>query len=345
MEQAIEPNFKKSFWALISRWHSENGFRYPWREAPTPYSILVSELMLQQTQAETVIPYFLAWMERFPNWRSLAEAPEKEVLRAWEGLGYYSRARNLHKIAQWVYFEKKGELPSEPKELLKLPGIGPYTANAVASLAFGRKVPALDGNVIRVIARLMAIDQPVHRRETIRKIFTLATSLMPEDIEASYYNSALMDFGRAICRPKHPKCKLCVLKEICKAKQPGLLAIRPKVTIEEKEEKIAIIREKNRFWMQQESFGKKRYCGLWVFPLFDPEFMEQKAMLFSLRYSFTRYRIFLEAYEASWNKRGLKTQPLKGEWVEEKNVLSLPLPAPHRKIWLQLVAKKPSDRQ
>ncbi|QSR87000.1 A/G-specific adenine glycosylase [Candidatus Methylacidiphilum infernorum] len=341
---SIEPNFKKKFWKFLSRWYGENGFKYPWRKSPTPYSVLVSEFMLQQTQAETVVPYFLAWMEKFPDWESLAKAQEKEVLRAWEGLGYYSRARNLHRIAVMLYHERKGELPSDPEELMKFPGIGPYTANAVASLAFGRKTPALDGNVIRVMARLMNINQPIHKKETIRTIFQVVDSLMQGEAEASLFNSALMDFGRAVCKPKYPRCFACVLKEMCKAKQPELLPLRTKIEIEEKKEKIAIIREDDRFWLQQANSNQNRYRGLWLFPYFDPDVMEEKAPLFFLRHSFTRYKILLEVCEASWNKERLKMMPIEGQWVKKKEIFSLPLPSPHRKIWLQLLSKDETNK-
>ncbi len=183
--------------------------------------------MLQQTQAKTVIAYYLKWMERFGDWEKLANASEGEVLKAWEGLGYYARARNLHKIAAIVFFEKKGILLSEPTELLKLPGIGLYTANAIASLAFGKKTVALDANGIRVLVRLLSIHQPINKAGALKELSRIAMNLLSEDNDFSLFNSALMDFGRAVCKPLAPKCMICPLKEICQAEQPEQLPRRP----------------------------------------------------------------------------------------------------------------------
>jgi A/G-specific adenine glycosylase len=182
--------------------------------------------MLQQTRVETVIPYFEKWMELFPNIEDLAEASEQEVLNAWEGLGYYSRARNLHKAAKIVVNEYKGRLPRDLKSLRKLPGIGRYTVGAIASIAFNMDEPTLDGNLRRVFARLFDVSEPADSTNGEKILWELAREQLPKG-KAGDYNQALMDLGATICLPKNPRCLICPLMGICKAQINGTQSKRP----------------------------------------------------------------------------------------------------------------------
>ena len=193
----------------------------PWRSERTPYRVLVSEFMLQQTRVETVIPYYRRWLRRFPGWDALAGAGEDEVLREWKGLGYYRRARNLHRAARVVRERFGGELPEEPSELRELPGVGEYTAGAVASIAFGRAVPAVDGNVRRVLCRLFDLEAPTAgrlREEAAR----LVDPGRPGD-----FNEAMMELGATVCTPRSPGCGGCPVRGWCRARVAGTVAERP----------------------------------------------------------------------------------------------------------------------
>jgi len=193
----------------------------PWRGEPTPYQTWVSEVMLQQTRVETVVPYYERWMRRFPDVAALADAPEDDVLRAWEGLGYYSRARNLHRAARVVRERFDGRLPDDADALRELPGVGEYTAGAVASIAFGRAEPAVDGNVKRVLSRLLDLESP-----TARELRDAAGALVPPDRPGDF-NQALMELGALICTPRSPSCHDCPLADHCLARQRGTVALRP----------------------------------------------------------------------------------------------------------------------
>ncbi|MEZ4768631.1 MAG: A/G-specific adenine glycosylase [Caldilineales bacterium] len=202
----------------------------PWRAEPRePYAVWVSEIMLQQTQVATVIPYYERWMQRFPTVEALAAADQSEVLKAWEGLGYYSRARNLHKAARRVVAEHGGRLPVDRKALLALPGIGRYTAGAILSIAFGQRAALLDGNVKRVLARLYDIDADVGRSATETRLWHLAEALV-EAVEphmAGPLNEALMELGATVCMPQSPRCVACPLHALCLARQRGTQEERP----------------------------------------------------------------------------------------------------------------------
>lgn len=188
----------------------------PWREDRTPYRVWISELMLQQTRVDQVIPYFIRFMERFPSLQSLAEADQEEVLKQWEGLGYYSRARNLHKAAQYIQNDLNGQFPDTAATLIKLPGVGPYTAAAIASLAFNEDAAVLDGNVIRVLSRLYAYTQDTRTTAAKKELQHIADALLIKR-QAGVFNEAMMELGATICTPRSPKCAECPIKKRCKA--------------------------------------------------------------------------------------------------------------------------------
>lgn len=207
-------------------WYRENKRTLPWRDHPDPYAVWVSEIMLQQTRVETVIDYFTRWMTAFPTVEDLAQADEQEVLNLWEGLGYYSRARNLHKAARLVVDEYNAQLPEDAKTLQKIPGIGRYTAAAIASMAFGRDVAALDGNIRRVYTRLFDIAEPIGVTKTEKLLWEMAEELLPQG-SAGDYNQALMDLGALLCTSKSPSCDVCPLREDCKAYAAETVDLRP----------------------------------------------------------------------------------------------------------------------
>ena len=222
-EDTPEP---QSIAAPLLLWYQRHARSLPWRDHPTPYRVWVSEIMLQQTRVDTVIPYFEKWMEAFPTLEALANASEQEVLRAWEGLGYYSRARNLHRAARQVAADYHGQLPVTPAALERLPGIGRYTAGAIASIAFGADAPALDGNIRRVLARVFNVTLPARSPKGERLLWDLARRSLPPG-QASRFNQAIMDLGSMVCTPRSPTCLLCPLVQLCKAHTLGVQEERP----------------------------------------------------------------------------------------------------------------------
>jgi A/G-specific adenine glycosylase len=215
-----------SFGSQLLAWYETNARELPWRSMRSPYRTWVSEIMLQQTQVETVIPYFHRWMARFPDIASLAAAELQEVLSFWEGLGYYSRARNLHRSARIIMEKFDGNLPHTISELRDLPGIGPYTAAAIASIAFDVDVAAVDGNIRRVLSRVFDIRVPARSPEGERHLWSLAEKHLPAG-KASAYNQALMDLGAVICTPKSPDCGICPIETYCQARTLGVQEERP----------------------------------------------------------------------------------------------------------------------
>ncbi|GAX91303.1 A/G-specific adenine glycosylase [Effusibacillus lacus] len=205
----------------LLRWYMENKRDLPWRRTKDPYKIWVSEVMLQQTRVETVIPYWNRFMERYPTVEALATAPEEEVLKLWEGLGYYSRVRNLQTAVREVHANYGGRVPDTLEEISSLSGVGPYTAGAVLSIAYNVPVPAVDGNVFRVLSRLFLIEDDVSKPAARRKFESLAEFLIPPG-EASNFNQSLMELGAKVCIPKYPRCPECPLQEVCRAHAEGM---------------------------------------------------------------------------------------------------------------------------
>lgn len=249
-------------------WYTVNARDLPWRSAMSPYRTWVSEIMLQQTQVDTVIPYFHRWMARFPDIHTLAAADEQEVLSAWEGLGYYSRARNLHTAAQQVVSKYDGQLPATSADLQQLPGIGVYTAGAIASIAFGEDVPAIDGNIRRVFARLFNVSVPARSTEGEALLGALAREHLPPG-RAGEFNQALMDLGALICKPKDPACERCPIADTCQARQLGIQDQRPVRLPTKKTPHLtvtaAVIRQNGQVLLAQRP-SDGLLGGLWEFP-------------------------------------------------------------------------------
>jgi len=207
-------------------WYDVEARDLPWRRADDPYAILVSEFMLQQTRVETVLSYYGRFLDRFPTIEDLAAASIDDVLKGWEGLGYYRRAHNLHRAARIVERDRGGRIPTTAEELRSLPGVGPYTAAAIASIAFGLDEPVLDGNVVRVLARLYRVEGDPAKATTRRKLRRTAEGLLPRS-EASRFNQALMDLGARICLPRSPRCHECPVAGQCAAHHTGQEVLYP----------------------------------------------------------------------------------------------------------------------
>lgn len=249
-------------------WYAAHGRRLPWRGVRDPYWVWVSEIMLQQTQVETVRPYYRRWLRRFPNVKALAAAPLQDVLAAWEGLGYYSRARNLHRAAQTVVRDYAGRLPRTVDALRALPGIGRYTAAAIASIAFGADVAVLDGNVKRVLARVSNYTGDVKTPRGETHLWTLAQSLLPPG-RAGDYNQALMDLGATVCTPRAPACPVCPLRDACQAQRLGVQGERPvsakRAPSPHQVLAVGVVRKTGRVLLVQRPAGGL-LGGLWGFP-------------------------------------------------------------------------------
>ena len=206
--------------ALIS-WFEKNHRQMPWRETINPYYTWISEVMLQQTRVDTVIPYFLRFIDKFPTVKQLAKADEEEVLRLWAGLGYYSRAKNIHRGAKLICEVYDGKIPENQKELLKIPGIGSYTAGAILSIAYGKPAAAVDGNVMRVFSRLFLVYADISEGSTKKEMEKLGEAVVSAN-NPSAFNQGLMELGALICTPNSPKCSSCPLSFICRARRAGV---------------------------------------------------------------------------------------------------------------------------
>lgn len=205
-----------SFSTRLLEWYAAEGRNLPWRETLDPYVVWVTEIILQQTRIDQGIDYYFRFLEAFPDVLTLAAAPEDQVLRLWQGLGYYSRARNLHRAAREIVEERDGQLPGSYAEWLKIPGVGPYTAAAIASIAFGEPVPALDGNVYRVLARVFGIDESTEKGPGKKVFLEVASGLIDQE-DPGAFNQAMMDFGATVCKPSAPACHDCIFNRECLA--------------------------------------------------------------------------------------------------------------------------------
>ena len=336
----------------IEKWFRRHQRDLPWRHDPSPYTVWVSEVMLQQTRVEVVIPYFLRWIERFPTLTSLAQGTEDEVIKLWEGLGYYSRARNLYRGAQEVEKKYGGVLPIERDQLLQIKGIGPYTAGAILSFAFHKKAAALDGNVVRVIARYTAFTQDVSKGE--KELRQRVEDVLPEK-NPQVVMEGLIELGALVCQ-KRPKCSLCPLEEGCLAKKKGVEELLPKLpkrreTIELKRF-VACIEREGSFLLKKNGKGEIME-GLWEFPYIEqPDNLKRDSQqqiedLFGIKlalkkalpqhkHSFTRYRVVLFPNHFTTTA----TTVIGYEWVSKKGFTEIPFSSGHFKISRDLLKEE-----
>jgi A/G-specific adenine glycosylase len=340
--------------ALIA-WFSEHQADLPWRHTRDPYTVWLSEIMLQQTQVAAVIGYYERFVARFPSVEALANASLDEVLKSWEGLGYYSRARNLHRTAKIVAAEHGGKFPDTVEGLIKLPGIGRYTAGAIASLAFGVDAPLLDGNVIRVLSRLFNIEEDVTQPETLRKLWALAEEILPSG-QAALWNEGLMELGRVICTPRSPDCLRCPMNEHCQAYKLGVQEQRPVKTPKAKtphyDVTAGVIRRADGKILIAQRPVDKMLGGLWEFPggkrhegeslpdclrrEIDEELRIEIAVghqIATVRHGYTHFSITLYAFEC----RHIGGEPqaigcAAFAWVSEDQLDAYAFPVTDRKI-------------
>ncbi|MFN3653437.1 MAG: A/G-specific adenine glycosylase [Armatimonadota bacterium] len=353
LEEAFPPDRRERIRTELLAWFQREQRDLPWRRDPSPYAVWVSEMMLQQTQVATVIPYYERWMARFPTLESLAAADEQEVLHAWQGLGYYSRARNLLRGAREVVERLAGVLPRDPAALRALPGIGPYTAGAIASIAYNVPAPIVDGNVIRVLTRLGALRGDPQRAPLKQQLWRLAELLVPRE-SARDFNPALMELGATVCVPVNPRCGRCPVAAECDARRLGVAAELPETAPRPEPTPVrmaaAVVRRENRLLLVQLPPDAPRWAGMWQFPNVELEPDERpeagaeraarlragvaavpKQRLAVIRHGVTRFRITLEA----WECEAAEGSPEPGElaaWIAPEQLGDYPLPAAHRRI-------------
>ncbi|MCH8854568.1 MAG: A/G-specific adenine glycosylase [Planctomycetes bacterium] len=253
----------------LLRWYDRNRRDLPWRRNPrNAYQQWLAEIMLQQTQVATVVPYFRRFIKQFPTVRRLADAPLDDVLRLWAGLGYYARARNLHKCARIVAREHSGRFPDTVEGLSALPGIGRYTAGAIASIAFGRRAPILDGNVKRVLSRMFQIESDIRQNETVDHLWTLAEAILPRK-RCGDFNQSLMELGATLCLPRNPKCPDCPVSGICSAHAAGVVDEVPRTkrrpAPKEVQVVVAAVRRNGKFLIRRRKTDSL-WGGMWELP-------------------------------------------------------------------------------
>ncbi|NDI35147.1 A/G-specific adenine glycosylase [Chengkuizengella sediminis] len=263
---------KQVFVQELLNWFRENKRDLPWRKHKNPYYIWISEIMLQQTRVDTVIPYFENFIDKFPTIETLADAPEDDVLKAWEGLGYYSRARNLHSAVKEVKASYGSVVPDSPKDISSLKGVGPYTAGAVLSIAYDKPEPAVDGNVMRVLSRYFLIQEDITKVSTRTSMEKIIREIIPHDA-ASDFNQGLMELGALVCSPKSPKCLTCPVREHCEARLNGIeesLPIKKKAKPPKVEQRLVALIEgigvnKGKILIRQRP-DKGLLAGMWELP-------------------------------------------------------------------------------
>jgi len=323
----------KPFRRLLTNWFSENAKDYPWRSTTNPYEILVSEIMLQQTQVVTVLDrgFYRRWLEAFPDFKQLAEAEESEVLRMWEGLGYYSRARNLHRLAKIVVHELENHFPKDVDEIESLPGIGKYTAGAIASFAFNSPVPAVDANIARVLARLFDFQERIDKSLGQKQIWQWAADLVPSS-GGRIWNSALMELGQTLCGPKKTLCNECPIAESCRCVEPlGLPIKKLKPAVTNVDEHVILNIRNEKVLLKQET--GKRSKGMWKLPSRDKKEVKNLVLITTQNYGITRYKVKMHIYKSK------NTQLNENEkWVSLDELASLPVPSPYRRA-LELITK------
>lgn len=330
----------------------------PWRGEQDPYRIWVSEVMLQQTRRETVIPYYRRFLERFPTVEALAAADMEEVLKVWEGLGYYARARALHAAARQVVARFGGKVPAERRALLSLPGIGAYTAGAILSLAFGQAEPVLDGNVRRVLCRLALVRDDPRRPETQRALWATARAVLVVG-QAGRTNEALMELGATLCRPRSPRCAACPLADLCQAHQEGLQESiplsKPRRTLPHRQVTAAVIVQDGRILLAQRH-PDDLLGGLWEFPggtcedgeslpaCLQREIAEELGieiavgpLLASLPHAFAHFRLTLHAFLCRLERGQPQALDCAAwRWVTPEEAAALPMAVLDRRIAVML---------
>ncbi len=318
-------NFRRA----LCHWFEKNGRDLPWRRTRDPYAIMVSEFMLQQTQVATVLPYYERWLARFPDFPALASASEAEVLHAWQGLGYYARARNLQATAKRITREFGGRLPRDLTFVRQLPGVGRYTAGAIASFAFDLPEPIVDANIARVLARLTDCRTPIDTAAGRSQLWQIAAALLPKT-KARTYNSALMELGALVCTPRRPRCPVCPVRQLCRTEQPAALpAKKNQRAILRLTEQHGFIRDRQGVLLEQ---SHARWRGMWILPRLAQ--IPRRPPLLRLEFPFTHHRITLAVFAGS--------PPVvhneHTRWFPLRALPQLAIPSPHRRALERLLA-------
>jgi A/G-specific adenine glycosylase len=324
----------QAFRRSLQRWYRRHKRDLPWRQTHDPYAILVSELMLQQTQVATVIPYYNKWLRRFPDFATLAQARESDVLHAWQGLGYYNRARNLQATAKLVQDRHGGIFSRDVATMQMLPGVGRYTANAVASFAFDQPVPIVEANIARVMARLFNERRPIDSTRGQKNIWQHAADILPSRHSAGH-NSALMDLGALVCTSRKPKCGICPVNKFCRATNPECLPVkRKRPKIRRLIEMHSLVVRRSRILLQQSS---KRWHGMWILPPLKLDSFKRSSLrspaIHTATFPFTHHHVTLKVFAESARKASNRSE----RWFPIREVDSIPIPSPHRRAIEQLL--------
>jgi A/G-specific adenine glycosylase len=333
-----------AFGAALMGWYRREARPLPWRQAPSLYSTVVSEFMLQQTQVATVLPYFARWMEAFPGFRALAQAPQERVMRLWEGLGYYTRARNLHRLAAAV-----ADLPTPPQtaaQWRELPGVGPYTAAAIASIALGERVACVDGNVVRILARVTGTSTRFRDGSAAAKALAPAAQELVPARDPGDHNQAMMELGATVCSRSAPRCGACPVRQFCAAAKGGnpsaLPRLEPKPTERRSVNLVWCVRD-GALLLHRAGSGARRLAGLYELPSASQAGVPGRAgrLLGTQARSITRYRITESLREVA-GPRGRLGPGL--EWVPLARIESVTLSGPHRRWVSRTLSAPPTGR-
>jgi len=356
-----DPGLCRSLRTALLGWYARRRRNLPWRSTRDPYCIWVSEIMLQQTRVQSVVAYYERWIQRFPSVETLASADGEDVLRAWEGLGYYSRARNLQRAAQQLVAEHGGHLPRSITALRALPGIGPYSAGAIASIAFDADEPVVDGNVIRVLTRLFALPGNPQRGPLRGHLWLLARHLLPPG-KAADFNQALMELGATVCTPRGARCAECPVAGHCRAlaqeRVDALPEAPPRPALSDEQRAAAVVTRRGQLLVLRAAPDAVRWAGMWQFPDLklspgeDAETSLPRAVaassgvaielgerLCTLQHHVTRFRIQIEVYGArALGGRARSSSGGEARWCTPEALTGLAMPLCHRKIARAAVA-------
>lgn len=351
---ALDDAWKRKFQTRLRRWFTRHARCLPWRQTTDPYRIWISEVMLQQTQVQTVIDYYHRFLEQLPDVRSLAAADEDTVLRLWEGLGYYRRARQLHAAAKQIVDEHNGEFPLDVQSVYALPGVGRYTAHAILCFADEQRLPIVEANTQRLYARLVELEELPTRSSAQKQLWSFAEWVLPKTKVGSF-NQALMELGSLVCTPKEPDCRSCPVRDLCPTfasdRQTEIPVAKPKTKYESRVEVAWVVQDERGRTVVRQCEADQRWAGLWDFPRYHPgpastsKAIEQSAhllatdlaqtihpheLLCTMRHGVTKYRISLQVRRSCPIES--TTLPPPFQWVTTDELQELPLNQTARKI-------------
>jgi A/G-specific adenine glycosylase len=354
----MKKNEIQRFHKTLMNWYLENHRALPWRKTDNPYHIWVSEVMLQQTQVNTVSPYYRKFLQKFPTLKRLSQAPLQDVLKSWEGMGYYARARNFHRAAGIVQEKHSGTIPNDWNGFRQLPGVGDYIAAAVLSIAFGQPYPVVDGNVKRVLARLLQIDAPVNK-STSTMIFKETAEMLKDMQSPGTYNQAIMEIGAVICKPKKPLCDGCPLQPFCRAYKAGSVAAFPKKITPRRTPQyriaVGVVVKNGRLLITQRKLDGL-LGGLWEFPggkikkgekpeaACVREIKEEVNLSISgldhlarVKHAYTHFKIVMDVFCCKYKAGRVKLNgPAAHRWIKPDEIDQYPLPRANHKFLSKL---------